>query len=511
MKTNIPSHLIKAAALWLCATLAGCVDDMSEGPVVPLDEVMISGIDDRYTDVYVGRTLSIRPVVNNLSGDASRLEYYWITYNRTTQKRPDTLSREKDLNVEIHLIPGEHTVKFKAVDRPTGVFYEKEFTISVVNDFTNGLLILGRTGDNALLHFWVPGRDEVITDVYGKLNNGQSVGQHPRRVVFTPYTSELASEVLVLCDDGQGGRILDNTTMAYKRDYADLFFGTVKNEYRPQAYFRSSMREYLVDGGLLYDRAVNSNPPDSYVRPNMSSSLGTYAIAPDADFGDDVESTSRMVVYDNLNTCFYVLYDITSAYLTTVKNTSGMQYVDGGSFNPDNVGMECIYAGLCSRSATGAREYAGVFRDNAGALWLLRAGIGFWVENASPDRYFKDIDKVRIESPDIAAATSFTCGAALPDYLFYAAGSSIYAYSMTGRTGQKVFDFNAGGGTFAIDRIEMERGGRRLWVAFRNLKEQHDAAGFAGLQVQTDGGLQVREDIRHEGLADEIVDFESKY
>lgn len=491
---------------------AGCVDDTSVGDIYELDKVTIAGIEDRYTDVYVGHMLSIRPDVSTLSGGLSHLKYDWFTYNRSTMKAADTLSHEKDLEVEVNLTPGEHTMKFRATDQNTGIFYEKEFTVDVVNDFTYGLLILGRTGDEAKLDFWVPGRDEVITDVYGKLNNGEKIGKHPHKVIFTRYISELASEVIVLCQDGQGGKILDNTTMAGKRDYADLFFGTVKEDYRPQAYFRASMREYLVDGGLLYDRVVNSNPPDTYVRPNMSSSRGEYEIAPEADFGDAVESVSRMVVYDNRNTCFYVLYDIASAYLTTVKNTSGMKYVDGGFFNPDDVGMECLYAGLCSRSATEAREYAGVFRDTAGALWLLRMGIGFWVEGASPDRYFKDLAKVRLEPEGIASATSFACGPSFPDYLFYSSGSAVYAYSMANQTGQKVFDFDAGGdGRYVIDHLELERDGHRLWVAFRCLTEEIAPAGFAGLYIQTDGGLQLREDVRHDHLADEIVDFESKY
>ena len=139
-------------------------------------------------------------------------------------------------------------------------------------------------------------------------------------------------------------------------------------------------------------------------------------------------------------------------------------------------------------------------------------GIGFWVEGASPDRYFKDLGKVRMDAEQIGNAVSYACGALFPDYLFYASGSSVYAYSMTNNTGRKVYDFNAGAtGTYLVDHIELERDGRRLWVAFRNGERSDSPAGFSGLYIQTDGGLQLREEVRHEGLADEIVDFESKY
>ena len=72
----------------------------------------------------------------------------------------------------------------------------------------------------------------------------------------------MTSEVLVMCQDGKGGKILDNITLTKRRDYKDMFFGVVPDEVVPQAYYKSSMREYLVDNGLVYDRATNSLTPD---------------------------------------------------------------------------------------------------------------------------------------------------------------------------------------------------------------------------------------------------------
>lgn len=35
--------------------------------------------------------------------------------------------------------------------------------------------------------------------------------------------------------------------------------------------------------------------------------------------------------------------------------------------------------------------------------------------------------------------------------------------------------------------------------------------GFAGLTIETDGGLHLEESVRHDHIAGRIVDFESKY
>ena len=493
--------------------IVGCVKDNSSEYHVVLNDVCIEGIEERYENVYVDHPLCIRPQVSTLHGtDLSHLDFYWITYNKGNYTHVDTLAHTKDLDIVVCLTPGEHYLKLKAFDRLTGIFYEKETVLNVVNDFTNGLLILAEEADEAILDFWVPGRNEVIRDLYGKLENGASLGRNPYKAYFTRYTSELASEVIIMCQDEEGGKILDNTTMAYKRDYTDLFFGMGKEGYVPQAYFRSSMREYLVDGGLVYDRAINSNPPSMQVRPAMSVASEEYEIAAEANFGDDSHSVSRMVLYDNRNQCFYTLYDITSAFLTTVRNTSGMKYVKGGYFDPDDVGMQCIYANIYSRSESEAREYAGVFVDDAGSRWLLRLGIGFWVEGASPNRYLKDLGKLKVDDPTFQNAQSYTCSAEFPGYMFYSEGSKIYVYSILGGLAWPVYDFDAAsGGHYVVDHIEMERGGSRLWVSYRDLEQDSMAAGFAGLRIQTDGGLSMIEDIRHDNIADRIVDFESKY
>lgn len=486
------------------------IDDKSQGPVYPLDDVTITGIMDNYENAYVGHDFSISPSVKNISGNLSHLRYLWISYNNSSIRKADTLSHEKDLNVKMNLSPGSHTMKFRVTDSNTGVFYEKVFEVNVVNDFTNGLIILSENDGKAQLDFWIPGRKELLSDIFTLMNPDMSLGENPQRVVFTPYTNDLSSEVLVLCQDGKGGRILDSTTMLWKRDYRDLFIDAKTNPC-PQAYFKANMREYLLDDGYIYDRAVNSNPPDMQVRSAMSTSKGEYKIAPDADFGDEIVSPDRMVFYDNKGQRFLIGYSLTSAYLTPATATTGVTYQKGGAFNPNDVGLECIYANICMRNANGAREYACVCLDQEKLPWLLRVGIGFWVEGVSPNRYFKDISKTLMMGAGTYGAKTFACNASYPDYLFYANGSAVYAYSMSGQSSKKLYDFADNGETAVVDRIELEREGKRLWVAFRDMKKDTKAAGFVGLSIQTDGGLKLIEDVRHDNIADRIVDFESKY
>lgn len=484
----------------------GCVSDNTNEDFKVLNEAAISGIEDNYSEVFVDEKLCIYPTVTTTLNDDSDFDYFWIAYDKNTYYDADTLSREKNLDITVSLTPGEHTMKFKAVDKSTEIFYEKEFTVNVVNEYTNGLLILSDNDGEAVLNFWIPGKDAVQTDLYSKFNDDGPIGENPKRVYFNKYTNEASCEVLVMCQDGAGGKVLNSTTMVKEREYKD-FFMSEPERIVPQAYYKNSMREYLIDDGLVYDRAVNSITPGTTVKPNMNVVGKTYQIADNADFGDDEDVPSRTVLYDNENMCFYSIYSISSAFLTTVKETKSVTYVDGGNFNPDDVGMKCLYANISARSETGAKEYLGIFETTSGERHLLKMGIGFWADT-TPSTYFKDLGNDVLTCEGIAEATSFACSARLSGYMFYATGSAVYVYNSTDKTGKKIYDFGSG---YTINHIEFERANNRLWVAFQDESATDMKGGFAGLTIETDGGLRLEQTVRHEHIGGRIVDFESKY
>lgn len=487
--------------------LASCVSDDSNDSVNTLNEAVISGIADVYDNVYVDDRLSISPTVVSSTGNLDAFSYFWITYDKQTYYHADTLSRTKDLDIKVTLTPGEHTLKFKAVDNATGIFYEKESTVNVVNTFTNGIIMLCENGEDAELAFWSPTNDRLTTDLYGKLNENDALGKNPQRVFFNKYINDEASEVIIMCQDGKGGKVLNSIMMTKAREYSD-FFMSEPEAINPQGYFRSSMREYLIDGGKVFDRATNSTTPVTTVKPSMTVMGRDYSISPECNLGDDAAFPSRMALYDDANGCFYMLQNISTAFLTTAKKTNGVTYIDGGFFNPDNTGMTCVYANINSRSETGAREYLGIFKTAAGEYHLLKFGIGFWVKNATPSTYFKDLGNDVITDPTVIAASSFSCSASFAGYMFYSKDNGIYVLNTGNMTSKKLFDLDA---SCSINRIELENKGDQLLVAFTDNAKEGKKAGFAVFSIGTDGGINMSLVAKHEGVADRIVDFEQKY
>ncbi|MDY5813541.1 MAG: PKD-like family lipoprotein [Bacteroides sp.] len=501
---------MKKIILSFCSLLVlyACIEDRTNESLVPLNEIIIGGVDDEYLHVSVDQIFRVSPTIKISQGSSDELTYLWITYTSNSRLTADTLSKEKDLAVPIRLTPGKHTLKLKVTDERTGVFYEKESTIHVVNEFTAGVLILAEVDGHARLDFLKSTGGDVVTDVYGKMNKGDLLGKNPRKVVFNKFRTDLLSEVLVMCDDEMGGKVLDNITLVRRKNYRELFFASAPDGImKPQTYYSSSMRGYLIDNGRVYDRAVNTNPPAATVKPSMIAESTEYEISANADFGDNEKLPSRMVLYDNLNGCFYSLHGISSVSLSKVGKTSGFSYINGGFFNPNELKMKCLYAGITSRSESGVREYLGVFEDAQGKRRLLSMRIGFFTSE-NPASFFQDLGNTPMQSPGITEATSFATSAQLPGYLFYAVGGKLYLYNAINHLGHEVYDLGNG---YLVDHIEADRGTKCLWVAFRNTDLTETQAGFCGLKVSTDGGLSLEQTIRQEGLADRIVDFERKY
>ena len=150
----------------------------------------------------------------------------------------------------------------------------------------------------------------------------------------------------------------------------------------------------------------------------------------------------------------------------------------------------------------------GVFQTPQGKRHLLRMGIGFWVENAEPDTYFKDMGNDVITSEGIDAATTFACSPKVPGYMFYASGNALYLYNAINNAGQEVYKRPEGQ---IINHIEIDRSHGYLLVAYQDKEKQTGKAGFVMLEISTDGGLKLAVKHQFDAVGDKILDFENRY
>ena len=129
----------------VCA-LASCLEDKGNELYIELNDVTVERIRDTTVEQFT--RLKIEPEITTSTGEFDEENYTYLWYMYTTwvgtPTSADTLSLEKNLDVEINSIPGEYSLVFKITDKETGVMYttEQVALVTVVNSYSKGMMAL---------------------------------------------------------------------------------------------------------------------------------------------------------------------------------------------------------------------------------------------------------------------------------------------------------------------------------------------------------------------------------
>ncbi|MGX5819453.1 PKD-like family lipoprotein [Chitinophaga lutea] len=469
-------------ACWLLLQTA-CVKDNSVVQVRPVDSIRVTGLADVYS-VSIDEQLAIKPAITSGFTPESNMEFLWYAYNNQSVFVADTLSKSRDLAVPVTMSPGNYTLVFRITDKTTGVFYKTLTTLSVVNDYTTGLLVLTETGGEAGLHFLNTVSGKFIEDAYGKGNGGEDAGKAPVCVAYHPQASAMPAEILMLCADERGGVVINPVTFKKERDIRNAFIvpwqaaGVINVQtYVPRA---SGLQDYLVIDGQAHNRATNAG--EVLFRPPM---LGDYSLST-VYFN---EGASRSSFYDNKNMRF-LCHNNTSGSLNPFLAGTTTSIID-----PNAVGLKVVYGGRVS-----GNEHIGVFENaDKSVRYLLR-----FLANGLAQT-FTAKEKFVIAADKILQAEKFASSSTLQNYLLYNVGSDIYAYNSLSRSGGWLMN---AGTAFTITFLKMN--GSELQVGYVNPALPGKKGGFATYEISTLGGLNARLTRSREGFCDRVVDITNK-
>ena len=68
----------------------------------------------------------------------------WYAWRTSDAKTTDTLSLKKDLNVKLSIDVGEYTLRYVVTEKASGVFFESEIDLSVIDKYSKGVMALSR-------------------------------------------------------------------------------------------------------------------------------------------------------------------------------------------------------------------------------------------------------------------------------------------------------------------------------------------------------------------------------
>lgn len=502
MKTIIKSYALLALAL----LAASCVKDSSNTDFNKLNQVTISGVETEYT-VPLFSVLTINPTITTTFNDESNLDFAWYIYDNKSYLEADTIGREKNLSAEIaNQTPGQdYHLALKVTDRTTGVYYTHISDFHTTGNFTNGTMVLSRTGDKNEVHFIQPD-GTLFTDIYTKANDNQPLPGDPTAIFLVdPNKSQTAKmkRVYIMSDDPTGGAIVD--PVSFKRDtwLRDGFLIEPGYDTYPTlaatAYHKAGLPDYLIINGKVFNRAANMGEPRWKAELIRTTDPTDYRMAPYFI----CYSGGSPVFYDNLNGRFL-------AHFTTNKGV--LQLFTGGDkthFDYENVGLEMLHAGALNQGT----YFYGLFRDDADKRYILK-----W--SAAQIDNFTTSARIEITpemAPHLQGATCFMKNdPKFRSFMFYASGGAVYAIDTDNVTAGvpceiKLADFSADG--FTVDCLSHYRQTTPETADFIRVGVSKPGEGQGGvvfMQAGTTGGLNLKELSRKVGICDKVIDIAEK-
>ena len=204
----------------VCA-LASCLEDKGNELYIDLNDVTVYRMSDTTVEQFT--LLYFESEISTCSGffDEEYYTYLWYMYTTWvgTPTSADTLSLEKNLDVEINSIPGEYSLVFKITDKETGVMYttEQVALVTVVNSYSKGMMALSSEDGEASVTF-VNTVGTVTENAYKKVN-GEAAGKIPTGIRYVSGMLSQAEEMIVIMtDDEKGGTVVKALDMSYVMD-----------------------------------------------------------------------------------------------------------------------------------------------------------------------------------------------------------------------------------------------------------------------------------------------------
>lgn len=219
---RIYRKVLKAGFFFLAPYLFfSCAEDEGNYDYNEVNQLIISGIENRY-EVEQFSDINISPTVTgSQSFNESDYSYMWFIYRYNSKEKPDTVSYEKNLNVEIAKAPAtNYALVFQATENATGRTTYKKSDLSVVNTYSKGLAILSDVEGMAQVSF-INSLENVTENAFEAVN-GRPLGHGPIGIWLVGRNSN--SDQLIVISTEDSVLCCNNIDFSYAMDFKDLFF-----------------------------------------------------------------------------------------------------------------------------------------------------------------------------------------------------------------------------------------------------------------------------------------------
>lgn len=424
--------LLLIAGVLLMIITGGCYKDKGNYSYVSIDTVRIDyDVKGKAYTILQFDTLRVKPVITLSAGSTEALlKYEWsarvVDASSATQSFPVTiLSRQRNLDTVMSLVPTNYVVTLKVTDTVAGISSFLFYDLAVTSSFSEGWLLMEQVsgaGDVAV----ITSAGKLLDKAYSGVN-GTSL---PADVTRVEVVSQLSPKEIYLIAANSAVEV-SPVSFGKIKSFIDWFFyspATTKPQLNRYLTNNSSNCGVALNNGLVHIRRFGGFPPPVlYGAELLLDGSTSYKMAPYTVMGNFSSSLYMAAFYETTGKRFIGLRG--AAYGIDGNLVHFNAPDASAAFDPDNVGMDLLYMGPSRETSI----YNAVMKSGTDA-YLLQLNLSV----AQSARL-----KQKMNAPGAADLTAVTSSLQL-DYIYYAAGNKVYMYEIGPNTASVIYEFPAG-------------------------------------------------------------------
>lgn len=377
------------------------------------------------TDIKLGQSLLFSPVITGTKDlDPANLAYEWSVYEITQEmlNAPiSVLSREHDLNLVVgapFALGKLYNLTLKVTDNKTGVSAFIFYTLSVVNDFSQGWMVLEDNPGGGDFSMVLP-NGTIFRNVYSALNGSKLPGK-PLALEISSYvvTDDVTAASKKIYAIGENfGMELNFITLTPKFDFPFLFYKApdVVKPTLANWFLGPSMGVIINDGKMHVNIAGGFPGAKKWAGFLLAPGQGlNYSLAPYVASGS-LSSPGRLfnqlIVYDQIGKRFYAVNSPATAMTAFEPQASTV-------FDMNNVGMTMLFMEEAPSS-----NFNAIMKDALNDNYLLQFKSGPYTTAAPAIT----LTRKKIIVPGGTPISGFGASK-ISSHLFYATENKIYLY-----------------------------------------------------------------------------------
>lgn len=257
--------------------MLSCASDEGNYVYTDLNELEISGVSDAAVLTYAELTFS--PSLGGMASGEDHYSFEWKAVDRNGENESFIIGESRELHYEVALPPGQYSLFFTVTEKATGLYWQKEVSLTVSSSMSEGWMVLCSDDGRARLDIASAVTGEIYRDVLA--SNGTPVYYGPRRIQWLSDKTDASSPYYLLTDDG--ATRLGKDDFGWKPEYDFQYEVASAERLVPYSIVSSGFGKVVVSGTKayycevmgfdgLYGSAVNKDfPVSQYVGANISA------------------------------------------------------------------------------------------------------------------------------------------------------------------------------------------------------------------------------------------------